>query len=139
MGVQNVKILIVEDSPAVRAVMGMTLRMSNISNLKLLEAQDGLEGLRILKRKPVDVVFTDISMPRMDGLEMIDKMREDASLSDIPTVVVTYRDGSTDESELEKRKVRYVLNKPFKPKEVFAVLSEILNSSFYSRAPSGVS
>jgi len=137
MDSEGLNILIVEDSPAVRAVMGMTLKMSKLSNLKLLEAQDGLEGLRLLRRERIDVVFTDISMPRMDGLEMIDRMRADASLRDIPVVVVTYRDGSTGEAALQERNLHRVLNKPFKPKEVFDILEAVLSPTCSGKARLG--
>ena len=66
------RILTVDDSRAVRTIIGKTLR----ANFDILEAEDGEKGLAVLQEETVDLVLLDVTMPVMDGPEMLKRLRE---------------------------------------------------------------
>jgi len=69
-----INILVVEDSDAVRAVLAMSLKIGKVPVGNLYQATNGMEALRILRTEPIDLVFTDINMPEMDGIELMEAM-----------------------------------------------------------------
>ncbi len=80
------KILIVDDSRAVRQLLKMVLQRH--LDCDLVEAEDGQEAYEKLKAETYDVLITDINMPRMNGLSLIGRVRNDLNLR-LPIVIVT--------------------------------------------------
>ncbi len=70
------KILIIEDEPAIRAVLKDILHEQKELRLEVDEARDGAEGLQMLESTPYDLAFCDIKMPKMDGMEVLQKAKE---------------------------------------------------------------
>lgn len=70
------KILIVEDDTMLRNWLSMLLSSLSDYQLQIYEASDGLEALEVCQKMPVELVITDIKMPRMDGLHLIQKLKE---------------------------------------------------------------
>ena len=83
------RVLLVDDSPAMRAFIRRVMVMSGFDLDECIEAGDGAEALERLRGKKVDVILTDINMPRMDGEELMRRLSEDKELRDIPAVVVS--------------------------------------------------
>jgi two-component system chemotaxis response regulator CheY len=113
-------ILIVDDSPAMRKVVRRVVDISGVQVGKYLEAGNGVEALAVLRSEWVDLVMTDINMPEMDGEELLNEVRHDDRLADMPVLVV-----STDRSETRIRQMIAAgasgyIAKPFVP----AALSE---------------
>jgi two-component system chemotaxis response regulator CheY len=119
-------ILIVDDSETVRAVIGRTLEMAGVPVRTLREAQNGEEALAILRDDWIDLVFTDINMPVMSGVEMIQHMQEDDLLGTIPVVVVSTEGSKTRIEDLMDRGVRAYIRKPFTPEKVKKIVDELL-------------
>ena len=69
------KILIVEDDTMLRNWLSMLLSSLSDYQLQIYEAGDGLEALEVCQTTPVELVITDIKMPRMDGLQLIQKLK----------------------------------------------------------------
>ena len=82
-------ILIVDDSSAMRTVIKRILAMSGFEMETCLYACDGEDALSTLRRQPVDLVISDINMPRMDGEALLREMSADSALSVIPVVMVS--------------------------------------------------
>lgn len=121
-------ILIVDDSPVARRIVRKTISMSKLETGEVHEAGDGVEALEVLARKWVDVVFTDINMPRMDGDEMIRRMAADNLLTSIPVIVVS-TDRSPSRMEcLIQLGARAYLTKPLTPEAVCNVVHKVLGS-----------
>ncbi|MCY1250610.1 Chemotaxis protein CheY [compost metagenome] len=59
-------------------------------------AVDGMDGWNVLRAEPFDLVITDIDMPRMDGIELVRRIRHDAALRQLPVMVVSYKDREQD-------------------------------------------
>jgi two-component system, chemotaxis family, chemotaxis protein CheY len=116
-----IKILIVEDSTSVRLPLR---RFLEAEGCDVIEAEDGLQGLNILKKDPsIKMVFSDLNMPIMNGLEMVAAIRLIDSLKKIPIVMLT-TEGS---NELVKRgkelKLKGWIVKPAKPHHLRKYLS----------------
>ena len=114
-------ILVVDDSETVRAVLAKTLQLSGIEVGELYKAANGKEALEILKDRWVDLIFSDINMPVMGGVEMIQQMRQDDMLKTIPVIVVSTEGSTTRIEQLKAEGVRAYIRKPFTPELVRAV------------------
>ncbi len=79
------RVLVVDDNRELRLFMYNNL----IENYRVLEAEDGCEALEVIRREVPDVIVTDLMMPRMDGIDLTDKVRHDFSISHIPIIMLT--------------------------------------------------
>jgi CheY-like chemotaxis protein len=86
----NLRALVVEDFAAMRKAVSEVLGSLNI---KVVEAGNGVEALKILDAEPVDIVFSDLVMPEMDGFELCEEIRRRSKIRHLPVVVIsTHRD-----------------------------------------------
>jgi two-component system, chemotaxis family, sensor kinase CheA len=92
------EVLVVEDAPVARELLCGILRSFG---LRVTEAAHGREGLEALRRRRPHLVLTDVEMPFIGGLEMIDQIRSDRDLKDLPIIVL-----STDTSEATRRRAQ---------------------------------
>lgn len=116
--------LIVDDSANIRAFVRKVLNLTGLSIDLILEAEDGENGLARLAESPVDVILTDINMPRMDGLDMIRKIRADTRFQNVKIIVISTEGSREKILEAAKIGVNGYLKKPFGPEEVLGVLNE---------------
>ena len=93
---QAKKVLVVDDSLNTREIEKSILELEDF---QVITAVDGIDGLEQLKSNNVDLIITDMEMPRMDGITMIENIRKDARLRNIPIVVVS----SHSEEEYRKK------------------------------------
>lgn len=119
-------ILIVDDSKTVRAVICKTLAIAGIGTKALYEAENGSVGLQILHEHAVDLVFTDINMPVMNGIEMVEQMRSDRLLDGVPVIVVSTEGSTTRIEELKRKGVCAYIRKPFCPETVRNAVEDVL-------------
>ncbi|MGD0058511.1 MAG: response regulator [Verrucomicrobiia bacterium] len=119
-------VLIVDDSPIVRKVVEKTLRLSGTELGEVSQAGNGREALDLLKDLWVDIVFADINMPEMDGIEMVERMWQTGLLKTVPVVIVSTERSVTRIEELRAKGVRAYLNKPFTPEEIKTIIDEVL-------------
>lgn len=119
-------ILVVDDSLPMRGVIKKTIKASGFSMAEYETAADGVEALKILREKWVDIVVTDYNMPNMNGLELIEEMKKDELLSTIPVLVIT-TEGSRDKVvEFIRKGASGYIKKPFTPEAIKIKLHEIL-------------
>ncbi|PWJ37995.1 hybrid sensor histidine kinase/response regulator transcription factor [Sediminitomix flava] len=102
-------IALVEDNP--RMLEFLAEHFSE--KYKVVTAQNGLEGLEVIKANCPDMILSDIMMPKMDGLSMIEKMKEDNIATDVPIVLLTAKDNVQDKLRAAKLGVDTFFNKPF--------------------------
>jgi len=89
------RVLIVEDSPTMRLFIKMFLR--GVKDVSITEAVDGIDAIEKLNQNSFDLIITDINMPRLNGLELIEKIRGEM-VSKIPIIILTTKG---EESEIE--------------------------------------
>ena len=120
------RVLIVDDSPAMRAFVRRVIELSGFDLAACFEAGNGREALSRLRGEWVDAILTDINMPGMDGEELLQALSTDEMLRSIPTLVI-----STDATEkrigrLMSLGARGYITKPFRPEDLREGLERIL-------------
>jgi two-component system chemotaxis response regulator CheY len=112
------RVLVIDDSPAMRTLIRRVIDVSGLEAGAVFEAGDGQEALELLEREWVDVILTDINMPRMNGEEFVRRMAEAGLTRSIPIIVIS-TDGTVVRREhLQALGVRGYLVKPFQPEEL---------------------
>lgn len=120
------RVAIVDDSSTQRAMVKKAIGMAGLELGEVLEASNGREALELLRREWVDVVFADINMPEMTGIELVEEMAKDGLLASVPVVIVS---SSRDEEQmcaLRDRGVRAYIQKPFRPEAFRDVVERLL-------------
>jgi two-component system chemotaxis response regulator CheY len=118
------RILIVEDSPTMRQLLVFALR--RLKNVEIVEAQDGMDGLRKVSSDHFDLALIDINMPVMDGLKLISLIRGEDSLKEIPIVVITTEGANEDRDRALTLGANEYLTKPIQANRVLAVARSLL-------------
>ncbi|PIW51200.1 MAG: response regulator [Zetaproteobacteria bacterium CG12_big_fil_rev_8_21_14_0_65_54_13] len=117
------KILIVDDSMMVR----MTVKRTLLSvDFEVVEAKDGAEGLAKAQESVYDLILTDLNMPNMDGLTMIQNIRQLPAYAEIPIVMLTTESGDDKKSIGHESGVSAWLVKPFQPDHLIEVVGSML-------------
>lgn len=120
---ETTKILTVDDSHSMRALLKMTL---SGSGYEVVQAEDGIAALDWLETNEVDLIITDINMPRLDGFGFIERLRgEQRRHVDRPILVLT-----TESSEEKKSRARQAgatgwIVKPFDPEKLVAAVRRV--------------
>lgn len=119
------KILIVDDEPFIRQLLELTLEELEDEGVELLIASNGDEALEFITHEHPCLVFLDVMMPKMNGFEVCNKVKNDLGMTDIYIVLLTAKG-----QEFDKEKGRLVgadkyMTKPFNPDEVLAKAREI--------------
>jgi signal transduction histidine kinase/CheY-like chemotaxis protein len=126
-------ILVVDDRPLNRDFLNTLL---GYHQHRVIEAADGVEALAAARRERPDLVLSDILMPRMDGYELVRKMREDAGLAGVPIVFCTAHYLEREARALASESgVAYVLVKPCEPEEVLRTVKLALDEATTPAAP----
>jgi two-component system chemotaxis response regulator CheY len=120
------RILIVEDSPTMRQLLVFALR--RLKNVEIVEAQDGMDGLRKVSSDHFDIALIDINMPVMDGLKLIRLMRSEETLKDIPIVVITTEGASEDRERALTLGANEYLTKPIQANRVLSVVKDLMKT-----------
>jgi two-component system chemotaxis response regulator CheY len=122
-------VLIVEDSE--NSATTLEIAFLGIPDLAVMLASSAVEAVRILNRGSanVQVIVTDLNMPRMDGFELIRRVRGDRRLSATPIIVVSADTDPTTPGRLAELRVDAVFPKPFSPAEVRRKLEQLLNGT----------
>ena len=114
------RILICDDEALIRNVIKEYLLMENI---EVLEAENGLEAIEIIKKEDVDLIVMDIMMPKMDGYQAV---REIKKIKDIPFIMLSARSEEFDKLIGFDIGVDDYVTKPFSPKELIARIKAVL-------------
>src|SRR5688572_21869593 len=109
----NTKLLIVDDDLANRELIFETLRTLNLDESDMFQADNGLEALDVALREKPAIIFLDIEMPIMSGIEVCQLIKCSPALADTTVVMVTCRDDSLDFRRAEKAGADAYLVKPF--------------------------
>jgi two-component system chemotaxis response regulator CheY len=118
------KIIVVEDSPTMRQLISFALRA--ISGLKIVEAVDGLDGLKKVQGEEFDLAIVDINMPVMDGLKLISLIRQDPKNQNIPVVVVSTEGQSEVKQRADALGVSAYITKPIMAGHVLSTVKSLL-------------
>ncbi len=118
------KILVVEDSPTMRQLISFALK--RLKGAEIVEAGDGVEGLKKLNSDTFDLIITDINMPVMDGLKLISLVRRDIKYRNIPIMVITTEGGAEDRERALALGANAYITKPIQAGNVLEVAKSLL-------------
>jgi len=107
----SVKILTVDDSKAVRIIVKKAFKQFDC---QIVEAANGVEGLSMAAQEEPDIILLDVTMPVMDGVEMLTKLKADPDLKKIPVIMLTAEAGRQAVMKIAKLGIRDYVVKPFK-------------------------
>lgn len=119
-------VLIVDDSMIIRGMVAKTLQISGLELEEVHYASNGREGLDQLQLYTVDIVFADINMPVMDGVQMVAAMAESGLLQRIPVVIISTERNRQRIDYLKSLGVTAYLKKPFMPEDFKATVEQLL-------------
>jgi CheY-like chemotaxis protein len=116
-------VLIVDDDPFIRKLIMTTLE--GVSTFRLLEACDGEEALQAARREGPRLVFLDIDMPRLDGIEACRRLRSLPETANATIVMLTAVSDATHERQAEEAGADLFLTKPFSPLDLLRLVDEL--------------
>ena len=119
-------ILLVDDSMPMRSVIKKAFKAAGYSGSQFHEAANGVEALEKLANHWIDIVITDFTMPVMNGLEMLIKMRQNELFKTIPVVVVTTEGSKEKIEQFMKNGAAGYIKKPFTPEQIRDIITDIL-------------
>ena len=118
------KILIVEDDPLMRRLYQ---KIFTFEKYEVEMAEDGEEGLDKARKSKPTLILLDIMMPKMNGLQVLEKLKADPDLKKIPVVMLTNLAGQKDaETALAKGAVKYIVKSEYEPKQVADMIKGVL-------------
>ncbi|MEP6697669.1 MAG: response regulator [Pseudonocardiales bacterium] len=116
------RVLVVDDDQVIRQLIGINLELEGF---EVHMAADGEEALRLVVDVAPDVVVLDVMMPRLDGLEVARRLRQDPRTRDLRLVLVSARAQAVDLQRGEDSGVDAYITKPFEPDELVAVVRRL--------------
>ena len=122
------KIVIVDDEVHIRLLLEQTLEeLEDDFDVEILSAADGEEGLALIRLERPELVLLDIMMPKMNGFEVCQAVRDDQSLQQVKIVLLTAKGQKIDRKHgMELGAYKYLTN-PFNPDEIIDLAKEILD------------
>lgn len=121
------KVLIVDDEPNILILMEQALeKLEDEDDVELLTARDGLEALNIIKEEKPDLVFLDVMMPKMSGLEVCNMVKNELGMEDVYIIMLTAKGQEYDKQSGMAVGANLYMTKPFRPKEVLIKAREVL-------------
>ncbi len=118
------KILSVDDSRTIRMIVTRAFRPYDAT---VIEASNGEEGLAVAAREKPDLIVLDITMPVMDGVTMLNRLRENPELKNTPVIMLTAESGRENVAQIAKLGARDSLVKPFQEEQLLEKAGRILN------------
>jgi len=120
---RRIRVLVVDDSKVMR---GVIRKMLGSDGSEVLEAVDGMQALEVLATQTVDCIISDWNMPRMKGIDLLRRVRDDGALAHTPFIMVTAEALATSIAEADAAKVSSYLVKPFTADDLWRTIREIL-------------
>jgi two-component system, OmpR family, alkaline phosphatase synthesis response regulator PhoP len=121
------KVLIVDDEPNILILMEQALeKLEDEDDVELLTARDGVEALKRIKEEKPDLVFLDVMMPKMSGLEVCNTVKNELGMEDVYIIMLTAKGQEYDKQSGMAVGANLYMTKPFRPKEVLVKAREIL-------------
>ena len=119
-------ILVVDDSAAIRKILTRVLRQTGMAIQTIHEAGDGQDALAVMAQHRIDLVLSDINMPKMDGLQLLAALKASPQWRNIPVVMITTEGGETKVAEAVKLGAAGYVRKPFTADQIKEKLVGIL-------------
>lgn len=120
------KILIVDDEPHIRMLIEQTLEELEDEGIEFLTAENGEIALEIIQKENPQLVFLDVMMPKMNGMEVCRKVKKELLLNDIFIVLLTAKGQELDRQKGSEVGADVYMTKPFDPEMILSKAREVL-------------
>ena len=124
--VRQPRILVAEDD---RVLQDLVAELLVEAGYDVTTASDGDEALKIVREQSPDLVLLDVMMPRMDGFEMLRRLKADPETADVRVVMLTARSLDQDILQGERFGAELYITKPFAPLELSSLVEKVLGSA----------
>lgn len=104
----------------------LVFALSRVKQLRVTEADDGVDGLKKLAAGRFDIILTDINMPIMDGLKLVKRVRSDPTHKNVPIVIITTESAEEDRQRALALGANAYITKPIQAPQVIAKVRELL-------------
>ena len=118
------KVLVVDDEIHIVHVVAIKLRNNGY---EVATASNGAEAFEIACNEKPDIIVTDYQMPVMTGIQLVENIRAEASISDMPVILLTARSFAVEDEQTERLQISECLSKPFSPKELLRCIEDVLH------------
>lgn len=119
------KVLVVEDSPTMRQLIVFALK--RIRGFQIVEANDGVDGLKKLSAEKFDLILTDINMPIMDGLKLVSMVRNDPNYKNTPIIVITTEGAIEDRERALALGANEYITKPIQTMKILETVKKLMS------------
>ncbi len=116
-------VLVVDDDPFIRKLIATTLE--DVAEFELHEAADGIEAIEVAERERPTLVFLDVDMPRLNGIDACRRLRESEASSGTTIVMLTAAHGDSVERRAEEAGADLFLTKPFSPLDLLRLVDQL--------------
>ena len=123
------KILIVDDEAHIRLLIKQTLEELEDQDVEILSATNGEEGLEMIKSEKPNLVFLDVMMPKMNGFDVCQKVKNDLNMKDVYIIMLTAKGQSLDKQKGGDVGADVYMTKPFDPDQLLNKAIEVLGLS----------
>ncbi|MEZ6115039.1 MAG: response regulator [Pirellulaceae bacterium] len=118
------KILVVDDSKAMRMIVIRTLKQAGFDDCVTLEASSGVEALEVIAKERPGLILSDWNMPEMKGIDLLKKLRADGN--ETPFGFITSESGEDIANIASEAGAKFIVTKPFTAQKFGDVLTPIL-------------
>ena len=117
------RVLTVDDSASIRLTINATLSAAGYA---VTEANDGAQGLKIAQSQPFDLIITDLNMPEMDGLQMIEEIRKGSAAAGVPIIFLSTESDGEMKARAKAAGATGWLTKPFDPENLIKIVRKVV-------------
>ena len=120
------KLLIVDDEPHIRMLIEQTLEELEDEDVTFLTADNGEDALEIIKEEKPQLVFLDVMMPKMNGMEVCRRVKKELLLNDVYIILLTAKGQELDRQRGNEVGADVYMTKPFDPEEILSKARTVL-------------
>src|SRR5215470_15575100 len=120
------KILIVDDEPHIRMLIGQTLEELEDDGVDFFTAENGEQALEIINEENPQLVFLDVMMPKMNGMEVCRRVKKELALNNVYVILLTAKGQELDRQKGQEVGADLYMTKPFDPEILLKKAKEVL-------------
>jgi two-component system, OmpR family, alkaline phosphatase synthesis response regulator PhoP len=120
------KLLIVDDEAHIRMLIEQTLEELEDEGVNFLSAENGEQALQIIQQEKPQLVFLDVMMPKMNGMEVCRRVKKELAMNDVFIVLLTAKGQELDRQKGQEVGADLYMTKPFDPEVILAKAKEVL-------------
>jgi CheY-like chemotaxis protein len=117
-------VLIIEDDLLIVKMVGLQLKQAGY---QVLTAANGFQGLRMARSEAPDLILLDLMLPGLDGFEVLNQLRSDPLIADLPVVIISAKAGQADMEMASRIGANGYLVKPFRAAELLSIIRSLLS------------